>query len=347
MLFKGVSIESVKYELPPLVVTLEEIEERLAPVYERLKLPYGRLELMTGIKELRFWDPGTLSSHGAVLAGRKAIEAVGLKPAEIGCVVHASVCRDFVEPATASVIHKKLGLVADTHIFDVSNACLGVLNSIVLVANMIQTGQRETGLIVSGETAESLHEATIERILADKALTRSSFKKHFASLTIGSGASAVLLVNSERSQTGHELIGGAVRADTKANNLCQEDKQTPHITKGPLMTTDSEALLYAGCALAEQAWAALKAELGWDNDSPDYIFTHQVGVAHKRLLFKSLCLDPAKDFSTVDFLGNTGSSALPTAFAMGVEKQKIQKDDLIALLGIGSGLSSLMLGIKW
>jgi len=347
MRFEGVAVEGAWCELPPNAVTSAQIEERLAPVYDRLKLPYGRLELMTGIRERRFWDPGTLPSQASVLAGRRALEASGIAPSEIGCLIHASVSRNFLEPATASVVHCALGLPKEAMMFDLSNACLGVLNGMVMVANMIQTGQIRAGLVVAGETAEGLHEATIERVLADGELTRSSFKKHFASLTIGSGAAAVLLVDARDSKTGHELLGGAVRTDSHANELCQEDTDAPPSESGPLMTTDSEALLHAGCALAKETWTECLAELGWDIDSPNHFFTHQVGRAHKNLLFDMLQLDPAKDHPTVQTLGNTGAAALPTALALGIENNRLQTGNLIALLGIGSGLSCLMLGIRW
>lgn len=347
MRFESVAVEAVAGELPPNVVTSAQIEERLAPVYDRLKLPYGRLEMMTGIRERRFWDPGTLPSTGSVRAGRKALEAAKLDPSEIGCIIHASVCRNFLEPATASIIHRDLELPPDAAIFDLSNACLGVLNGMVVVANLIQTGQIHAGLVVAGETAEGLHEATIERILSDSELTRASFKMHFASLTIGSGAAAVVLTHAEHSWNGHELLGGAVRTDSHANELCQEDTETPPSEAGPLMTTDSEALLHAGCALAKETWADTLTALRWDDDSPDHFFTHQVGRAHKNLLFEMLGIDPSKDHPTVQSLGNTGSAALPTAFALGIENGEIYEGDLIGLLGIGSGLSSLMLGVRW
>ena len=76
-------MEAAAYELPPNIVTSTGIEERLAPVYERLKLPSGRLEMMTGIRERRFWDPGTPPSRGAALAGRKALEAASVEPAAV------------------------------------------------------------------------------------------------------------------------------------------------------------------------------------------------------------------------------------------------------------------------
>ena len=58
-----------------------------------------------------------------------------------------------------------------------------------------------------------------------------------------------------------------------------------------------------------------------------------------------LQLNPALDFPTVEFLGNTGAAALPIALSMGLESAPPRTGDHLALLGIGSGLSSVMLGI--
>ena len=62
-------------------------------------------------------------------------------------------------------------------------------------------------------------------------------------------------------------------------------------------------------------------------------------------MLQTLGLEVAKDYSTVEFLGNTGSVALPISMALGIENGHLQKDDHTALLGIGSGVNCLMLGV--
>lgn len=113
------------------------------------------------------------------------------------------------------------------------------------------------------------------------------------------------------------------------------------------MNTDSEALLHAGVALARETWQATRNVLGWQNEDVDKVFTHQVGKAHRRLLLEQLQLREDLDFPTVEFLGNTGAVALPMAAALGIEQGHLKPDDRVALLGIGSGLNSVMLGLHW
>src|SRR5438046_2691059 len=141
MKYSKVSLDSIGYELAPNVVTSAELEERVKPVYQKLGLPMGQLEALTGIAERRWWDPGFKLSEGAVRAARKALETSNVPVSAIGTLIYAGVCRESSEPATACAVASALGTAADCAVFDVSNACLGVLNGIIDVANRIELGQ--------------------------------------------------------------------------------------------------------------------------------------------------------------------------------------------------------------
>ena len=348
MRFNNVNLESLGYYLPENIISSDDLERRLGPVYDRLKLSVGRLEMMSGIKERRFYDVGVLPSEISSKAGEKAIEKSGLNRSDIGCLINASVCRDFLEPATATVIHNNLKLPQSSVVFDISNACLGVLNGMLHVANMIEMGQIQAGLIVAGENGGPLVNATIENLLSRPEVNRNEVKTAFASLTIGSAGCAVLLTHKDISRSGHRFLGGAVRAATQFNDLCRgNDDSGMGADSAPLMETDAETLMQEGCALAKETWEIAKSNLGWNDQSVDRVFTHQVGRLHRKLLFDSLNLDMNKDFPTLEFLGNTGSAALPVTFALGEEENLIKRGDKVGLLGIGSGLNSIMLGVEW
>ncbi len=348
MLFKNVYIESLGYHLPENVVTSEDLEQRLAPLYEKLKLPFGRLEMMSGIRERRFFEKGAFPSQVSSVAGEHALSKTEVDRKHIGCLVSGSVCRDFLEPATASVIHHNLKLPNASHVFDISNACLGVLNGMVHIANMIEMGQIQAGLVVAGENGGPLVDTTIETLLADPNPTRTKIKTAFASLTIGSAAVAVLLVHKNLSSKGHRLIGSVARAETRFNDLCQgTEDMGMGADSSPLMQTDSETLMKEGCQLAKDTWELTQSTFGWCNQDVDKVFCHQVGHIQRKLMYETLGLDLEKDYSTLEYLGNTGSAALPVTLAIGEEKGAVKKGDTVALLGIGSGLNCLMMGVEW
>jgi 3-oxoacyl-[acyl-carrier-protein] synthase-3 len=292
-------------------------------------------------------------SEVAARAGLDALEKSKVAPASIGAIVHASVCRDFLEPATANVVHERLGLPARCQVLDVSNACLGVLNGMLLAANAIELGQIEAAIVVAGELGRGLVEATIEKLLADPEPTRKSIKSTFASLTIGSGAVAVVLARADLVRGGRRrLFGATVRSATQYNRLCRgggEGRADTGVGAASAldMATDAEALLEAGIALARSNFDDFTVELGWARNDLDRVLTHQVGRAHQKALFDALALDEKRSFVTYDFLGNVGSVSLPITLALAAEANFVRSGDRVALLGIGSGLSSVMMGVEW
>jgi len=348
MHYENVCIESLAYTLPSEVVSSDELEERLDPLYSRLRLPRGRLELMSGIRERRFWAPGVLPSEKSAETAEKALRAAGIDRDDVGALIHASVCRDYLEPATACGVHERLGLPRRCVIYDLSNACLGILNGMLQVANMIELGQIRAGIVVGTESSRPLVETTIEALNRDTSFNRNQIKPAMASLTIGSGSAAVLLVDRRMSRTENRLTTGVATADTKFNKLCHSGRDEA-VGQGmsPQMQTDSEALMQAGVEAAAATFGEFLSEAGWSRDDINKTFCHQVGSAHRRLLLKTLELDAERDFATLEYLGNTGSVALPMTAALGVEQGHLGSGDHVAFLGIGSGINVVMLGIDW
>lgn len=342
--FTNVCLDTFGYALPPRVITSEDIEGQLSPLYQRLRLPAGRLELMSGIRERRLWPQGTRPSQAAVLAGERVIGQAGIDRKSIDCLIFTSVSRDMMEPATASFVHEKLGLSSSCLVFDISNACLGFLDGMVMLANMLELGQIANGLVVSGETAEELLDSTLAGLLADPSLSRKDIKPVFASLTIGSGAIGLYMRRVREGEDRPRLVHGAWRANTRYSNLCHGGQSGASTTQ---MATHSEELLHRGVETAEETWRAFAARPGWSAEKIDRFFCHQVGSAHARLLFTRLGLDPAKNFETLTTLGNVGSVSAPITMAMAIEQGAYLPGQRGALLGIGSGINCLMLGVEW
>ncbi len=344
MKFSNTCIESIAVALPDEIWTSAAIEERLRPLYERLKLPEGRLELMTGIKERRMWPAGTRASDASAAAGRAVLAKSGLRAEQVELFIHAAVSRDMLEPATASFAHRKIGLPATAQIFDVSNACLGFLNSLTVAAGMIEAGQIKCALVAAGENGRPLVDQTIGTLLREP-LSRNAIKPYFANLTIGSGAvAAVVCHRSLVKGPAHRLLGGVARAATEFSELCQGDT---HGTEALAMQTDSEQMLIAGVGLAQETWREFTREVGSGADGFARFICHQVGSAHRRKLYETLGLDLARDFSTFERLGNTGSVALPATLCAALDAGAVKAGDRVGLLGIGSGLNCLMLALEW
>ena len=223
MQFTNVAIESIAYALPEEVWTSADVEARLGALYQRLGLPEGRLELMTGIQERRFWPTEMPASEASALAGKAVLERSAFSAESMDLLIHSAVCRDRLEPATASYVHGLLGLPGQTQIFDLSNACLGFLNGLVVAGGLIESGQIDRALICSGENGRPLMEHTLRALLQPEQ-TRQSIKPYFANLTIGAGAVAAVVCRKDlASASSLQLRAAAVETDTSHNQLCQGD----------------------------------------------------------------------------------------------------------------------------
>jgi 3-oxoacyl-[acyl-carrier-protein] synthase III len=332
---------------PEKVVSSDEIEEVLAPLYTRLKLNPGRLELMTGVKQRHVGEIGERPSKRAVQAARQLMDETGVKASQVDLLIYAGVCRDALEPATASTVHSELGLSPDCLFFDLSNACLGMLNAWWVASQMIESGSIRCALVVASENSGPVLKETLDLLNADLSITRKSLKKYIANLTLGSGALASFLVGEEmRTNDSHLLAAASFRANSAANALCRGEGGV----SGMMMETDSEKLLMAGLELAEQNWQKARDSFPWDPLESDHFITHQVGEAHRRLLVQTLGLTLEKTPQYYQSYGNTGSVALPWALALAAAENGgtgIQRGQRVALLGIGSGLGSLIMGVIW
>lgn len=340
MRFKHTVVETLAYALPEERLSSQDLERLLTPLYQRLKLPEGRLELMTGIRERRLWPKGTRPSEASALAGRNALAQSNIPREKIDLLMHTAVCRDRLEPATAAYVHRALGLPATAQIMDLSNACLGFLNALVLAAGMIESGLIENALITAGENGRPLIEHTIDK-LNTSTLDRKAIKPYFANLTVGCAAVAAVLCRREccSNEPALTLEGATLRTNSAANTLCEGDT----LTGGLAMQTDSEKLLEVGVALAQDTWKDFSAQNHWNTATPHHVICHQVGKQHQRALYERLGLDLAKDVSSFAELGNCGAVSLPITLALGLERRIVNKHKKLALLGIGSGLSCLMM----
>jgi acyl-CoA:acyl-CoA alkyltransferase len=327
-----ISVEAVE---APEEITSDWIDEQLADTYKRWGLRPGLLAELAGIKARRWWPEDVTFDQAAAMAGRKAIESSGIDPAEIGMMISTSVCKHHLEPSVACAVHSHLGLPTSCINFDLANACLGFVNAMHLASTAIDAGFMKYALIVDGEGSRHTQLATIARLQGEGALVTDVFDE-FASLTLGSGAAAMVLGSLEDHPDAHRVVGGVARAGTEHHTLCVGDLEK--------MTTDTKRLLEAGLDLAEAAWTAAKESWNWSEGMDRYI-VHQVSSVHTRLICERLSIDPQRVPLTYPRLGNVGPAAIPITLA-GVAPD-IAKGERVLCMGIGSGLNTSLAELVW
>ena len=350
-IYHRVFLTALGYELGPEVVTSAELEERLAPVYRQLNIHPGQLEAWTGIAERRWWQPDSRLSAGATAAARKAVAKTAVQASDLGVVIYAGVCRENFEPATACAVADALGVRGGASVYDLSNACLGVLNGMLDIANRIELGQIRAGLVVSCETAREINEIMLARLVAEArdGIGMERFADAVATFTGGSGAVALLLTDgSFAGAKGHRLLGAVSQVAPEHHRLCRWGLEPVNgLQHAQFMSTDSVSVLKYGVELGRQTWQVFLKELGWTAAQVDRVICHQVGSSHQDAILKSLQVPKEKDYPTYRFLGNMGTAALPVTAAIADERGVLKAGQRVGFLGIGSGLTCLMIGLEW
>jgi 3-oxoacyl-[acyl-carrier-protein] synthase-3 len=338
MKFENVSVLSVAHVDAPHRMPSEEIERELAPTMERLGVRKALIREASGIMERRFWDEGVMPSEVAAKAGEKALEKAGIDRSKVGILINTSVCRDYIEPSTACIVHNSLGLPETCLNFDLGNACLAFVNGMDMVGNMIERGQVDYGILVDAETSRQITETTIARLL-DPDVDEATFRENFASLTLGSGAAAMVLGRSDLAPEGHSFKGSVSIAATQHCRLCAGS--IDH------MVTRTKELLVAGMELAAHTWGKAAEVLGWTADTIDHFVFHQVSKAHTEQLAGLLGIDLQKVFRIYPDFGNIGPAGVPIVLSKLEDTGRLERGQRVALMGIGSGLNCTMAELVW
>jgi 3-oxoacyl-[acyl-carrier-protein] synthase III len=319
----------------PIVVTSASFDDRLTETYERVGMKAGALEELAGVRERRWWPEDVSFADAAAMAGAKALAEAGITPEQIGVMINTSVSRAYLEPSTAVAVHHQLGLPTSCLNFDLANACLGFVNGIQLAGTMIDSGQADYALLVDAEGSRFTQETTLQRLAGPDA-TADDLRSQFATLTLGSGAAAMVLGRVDRHPEGHRVVGGVSRAGTEHHDLCVGDLN--------LMRTDSRKLFQAGLALALETWKEAGAA-GFDWSDVDFFVAHQTSVVHIRAMANALGVPESKFPLTLPTYGNIGPAAVPFTLARQVDL--LSSGMRVLLLGIGSGLNTSYAEITW
>lgn len=338
MRYNNVYIDALGYVLPDIEVRTSEIEAQVASLYRRMGIKPGWLQAVTGIRSRRFWPRELQPSDVATQAAQRALSTSSIKAEQIETIVSTSVCKDYIEPSVAALVHGKLGLSPQCTNYDVGNACLGFLTGMMVVADQIELGRIQAGLVVAGESSRLPTEATIERLQQPNAGMRE-FRDNLATLTLGSAGVAMLLCSKKLSRHSHRFVGGVAQAATQWSHLCVG---TP--TK---MTTDPTTLLSEGVALAKRTWQEANTTLGLNADNVTEFALHQVGRANHDAVIQALKIMPNKALRLYIDNGNVGACGVPLTLAKLIESGRIQNGQRAALMGIGSGLNVMMMGVEW
>jgi 3-oxoacyl-[acyl-carrier-protein] synthase-3 len=282
----------------------------------------------TGIRRRHIAADGEHTSDLALKAARRALEAAGLTPRDIGMVVVATTTPDMVFPSTACILQSKLG-IHNCPAFDVQAVCSGFVYGLAAADQFMKSGQYDYILVVGAEI--------YSRIL--------DWKDRSTCVLFGDGAGAVVLKKS----TKPGILSSHLHADgSYAGALSVPGTVCGGKVSGrPLLQMEGSVVFkFAVKVLGEVAEEALAANHLRKSDI-DWLIPHQANIRIIHATARKLGMSMEKVVTTVDRHANTSAASVPLALDEAVRDGRIRAGQHVLLEGVGGGFTWGAVLVKW
>ena len=289
----------------------------------------------TGIKQRHIAASDEATSDLAVQASLKALEAAHVSADEIDLIVLATSSPDMIQPSTAAIVQGKLG-AKNAAAFDVGAVCAGFVYAITTAIGMMRGFDQYKKVLVIG--AE-----TYSRIL--------DWNDRSTCVFFGDGAGAVVLSETDsvgylshyimNDGTGAEVIkfpAGGSRLPASEQTLSDglhafqmDGKTVWDFAIKAMPDAVRKSCEYANC----------------DVSDIDLLISHQANINIITKSMDTLGLPMEKTYTTIQNTANISGASIPIALDLAVKDGKLKKNDLLAMVGFGGGLSWGNVLIKW
>jgi 3-oxoacyl-[acyl-carrier-protein] synthase-3 len=284
--------------------------------------------------ELRYIEPDekVRVADFAAQAGRRCLSENGVDPEEIDLLIHASVAREYFEPATAMEVAARVGARETLHAFDVTSACTGQLEAIhIATAYFSLYPEMQTAMVVSGELTR--------RFLGYEVQSLAEVELKAAGLTIGNAASAWLIRR-------RPFEGGCLRPLHIANTSIPKHW---HLSSAPIDGTfvaNSRDLFKLHVHIPGEIKRVLGL-MGWRPEDIDHFVFHQPSDLMVQKVLEGLEVDPERGIKIHNLYGNTASTTVSLTLNELVQRQALEAGHRLLLHTAAAGFSMVTIAGEW
>jgi len=277
----------------------------------------------TGIRERRVARDDETSGDMAEAAARKAMEAAGVKAADIGLLIVGTTTPDLVFPSTACLLQSRLGL-PDCGAMDVNAACSGFMYALSIADKYIRCGEVKTALVIG----------------VDKLTAMLDWDDRGTAVLFGDGAGAVVLEASDE----EGIISTHIHAAGRHQDLLCVDVGVSTGFKAEerggvrIRMKGNEVFKVAVRTLGRIVDETLEHN-DMEKSQLDWLIPHQANLRIITATAKKLGMTMDQVIVTVDRHGNTSAGSVPLALDEAVRSGKIQRGDILLLEAFGGGFT--------
>ena len=282
----------------------------------------------TGIRQRHVAAEGENASDLALAASRRAIEAAGIGPQNIGLIVVATTTPDMVFPSTACILQAKLG-IKGCPAFDMQAVCSGFVYGLGAASQFMGTGQYKYALVVGTEV--------YSRIL--------DWQDRSTCVLFGDGAGAVVL----KQDSAPGIMSCHLHADGSYAGMLSVPGTVSggKISGRPLLQMEGSTVFKFAVKVLEQVAEEALAANHLQKSDIDWLIPHQANIRIIQATAKKLGLSMEKVVTTVERHANTSAASIPLALDEAVRDGRIRTGQHVLLEGVGGGFTWGSVLIKW
>jgi len=323
------TILGISPALPSASLSNEELEARFDPK------ELASICKMAGIHSRRVLGEGQQLSDLALTAAERLLTQKNIDRETIDLLIYITQTPDYRIPATATVLHGKLGLSQRCASFDINQACSAFPYAMSVAHGMIASGTAHYALVINADALTTVIHPQ----------DRSLIPLH------GDGACATLVgpcasgFGFEHFSLGTDGTGAKYLLAPSANGRnCDGAVETQY---PGYLTMNGPAVFHFSISKVPAAVKAALAAANLTMDNIDLLIFHQANKTMLDLLYKSLRVPPAKQYFNIAEIGNLSGPATPVALAGAWRDGCIKPGSRTLLCSFGAGLTWSTAIIRW
>jgi 3-oxoacyl-[acyl-carrier-protein] synthase-3 len=323
------TIAAIRSQLPARIVTNAELAPDVGWTAEEI---FAK----TGIAQRHVAGPDECVSDLATGAAEKLLRDTGADRARVDFLILCTQTPDHLLPATACLVHARLGLGAACAAFDLNQGCSGYLYALGVAAALIRSGMAASGLVLTGDTyTKFIHprDRSVRTLFGDAATatllraTTGPGLDHFVFGTDGAGARNLIIpaggTRLPRSAETAQAVTDASGNTRAPDHLLMNGTQIFNFTLQRVPGLVAGVLAAAGRRPEEIDW---------------FVF-HQANRFMLDHLRQKLGVPPEKMVWFLENTGNTVSSSIPLALEHAAAAGRFAPGQRVLLAGFGVGYS--------
>jgi len=328
--FSNIRISAIASSVPANRISVDDF-----------KANYGdeaveKFKEITGIREFRRSSKYQTASDFAFTSAERILSEKNIDRSSVGVLIFVAHSTDYRRPATACVLHKRLGLSKNCTAFDVNLGCSAFVYGLQLACSVLTSSDSQRALLLVGET-----------------MTKVSYPgDRSASMLFGDGGGAVLLEKTgnisdqikgllKTDGTGYKTIiapaGGFRNMDAVHDVFTWRDGCERTLYNTVMEGSDVFSFTISDVPNTIKEFLAMTHT---DVNDYDCLAFHQANQFISRQLARKLRLkDIVKMHICLDRFGNTSAAAIPLTICDAYGSLDSGKDISFLMSGFGVGLS--------